>query len=65
MKPLLTDTKGIRIVLTLLTLLRSISLKPVLDTKTITDPWNGIGSITDRELKLALSSLRILPGVKD
>lgn len=38
LKPLLTDSEGVKVVLTLLTLLRAISLKPVLDTKTITDP---------------------------
>jgi hypothetical protein len=43
--------------MTLLTSLRSITLPPKLETKTITDPWNGSDNITNHELWQVIRSI--------
>jgi len=62
LKDLSTDSEGLKALLTLLTLLRAISLKPVLDTSTITAPWSGNEEIQNHELKAALKCLGIPSG---
>jgi hypothetical protein len=61
-QPYLDDTKGVKALLTLLTLTRAISLKPSLDISTIIDPWTGVDDITDREFSLAIRALKIHKG---
>jgi len=61
----LADSESLKILLTLLTLTRAVTLKPAMDTKTIVDPWQGKDKISEREFNLACLGLGIRPGVPD
>lgn len=58
-KELTADPGGVKFLLTLLIALRGIKTTPVLDTKTITDPWKGTDSITEKEFDHACGQLGI------
>lgn len=62
MKKLSEDSEGIKALLTLLTLLRAMSLKPSLDLSTILEPWTGSDTILESELSRAFKSLKIPSG---
>jgi hypothetical protein len=54
----------IRVLMSLLVSLRSITLPPKLVTDTITDPWEGIDNISDHELRRALYNLKVYKTLK-
>lgn len=51
------DPIRIRIFLTYLTSLRSITLKPILNVSTITDPFTGTVDVTNKELWLVMRAM--------
>lgn len=53
----------IRVLMTLLTSLRSITLPPKLVTDTITDPWIGSDNISDHELWQVVRSLKCVKAI--
>lgn len=53
----LSSTDRIRVLTTLLTSLRAITLTPKLDVKTITDPWKGKDNVTQHELWNVIRSI--------
>lgn len=58
----LTDSgEGLRILLTLLVVLRGVILPPKLDISPIVSPWKGSDSITEKELSHACRRLGISP----
>jgi hypothetical protein len=62
LKFLSTDPKGIRALLTLLTLTRAFSLGGPPNLETITQEWKPSGYITSREFQTAFQLLRIRKG---
>nr|UJQ92476.1 MAG: putative RNA-dependent RNA polymerase [Mitoviridae sp.] len=61
LKPLSNTPEGLRILLTLLTVLRGVKLKAVLDLQPIIKPYEGSDSITEKELRHACRRLGIRP----
>jgi len=61
----LADSESLKALLTVLSLTRAVTLKPVMDVKTIVDSWQGKDPISEREFTLACRSLNIYPGVSD
>jgi hypothetical protein len=49
----------VKIILSFLISLRSIQLEPILDTETITAPWKGVDTVTERELVIGLRALGV------
>lgn len=58
-KPALQDKDEIRVLMTLLVSLRSLTFKPILDTSTITSECLGKDTISESELNAACYALRI------
>jgi hypothetical protein len=58
-KELISDTDGLRLLMTLLVSLRGVKLKPDLDISPIISPWAGSDSVTEKELRHAARQLGI------
>lgn len=59
LKELVSDTDGLRLLMTLLVSLRGVKLKPNLDISPIISPWAGSDSVTEKELRHAARQLGI------
>jgi len=59
LKPLITTTDGIKLLMTLLVSFRGVRLTPKLDTTPIISPWKGSDTITVREFSHAMRQLGI------
>nr|WEA82906.1 RNA-dependent RNA polymerase [Armillaria borealis mitovirus 1] len=62
LKPYSETVTGIKVLTTLLTLLRAMSCEPTLDISTIVEPWKGTDDITISELLRAFQRLNIRQG---
>nr|UJQ92528.1 MAG: putative RNA-dependent RNA polymerase [Mitoviridae sp.] len=64
LKPLITTSPGLKLIMTLLVSFRGIHLEPKLDTTPIISPWAGSDTITVREFGHAMRQLGIPKAMK-